>query len=98
MLLEQGITTINNKFAYFLMKIKQSIFIYRTYFGRNNPLVIIRANIEKQLKNMLTANKKLKIAKYRVDHLRYRLYQMEELISTNNPYNYQGGSKLNCLR
>ena len=47
---------------------------------------------------LVSSNKKLKIAKYRVNHLKYRLYQMEQVIDQGNPYNIAGGQKLDRLQ
>ena len=47
---------------------------------------------------LVSQNKKLKIATYRVNHLKYRLYQMEQLIEQGNPYNIAGGKKLDKMQ
>ncbi len=47
---------------------------------------------------LVSQNKKLKIAKYRVNHLKYRLYQMEQVIDQGNPYNIAEGKKLDRLQ
>jgi len=78
--------------------IQSFVRLTKAYFRRNNLLLSAYMNINMAIKNVLTANKKLKIAKYRVNHLRYRLYQMEQLINDNNPNNHFSGGKINQLR
>jgi len=50
------------------------------------------------INNILTANRRLQIAKYRVSKLRYRVHQMEKIIQDSNPYNGKEGKKINHLR
>lgn len=78
-----------------LMSIKR---IFYSYLIRNNPLKAAYANINISIKNILTANQKLRIAKYRVTHYKYRLYQMEQLINENNPSNHFSGRNINQIR
>lgn len=68
------------------------------YVKRKNPLISIKNNFVENIKNFLTTNKKLKIAKYRVNHLNYRLYQMETLINDNNPTQNNIGNSINLIR
>jgi len=79
-------------------KIAQYFRLLQSYFKRHNPILEIQAQIESSLKGMLTFKKKVKIARYRVNHLNYRLHQMEELINSNNPHNSKSGRSLNLLR
>lgn len=81
-----------------LHKGKQFVRLSESYLRRNNPVLQFYHSIVEGIKHLLTANKKLKIAKYRVNHLRYRLYQMEQVIDKGNPYNDNGGGNLNLLR
>lgn len=68
------------------------------YFMKNRPIQTAFAGFVENIKNFLTANQKLKMAKYRVNHYQYRLNQMENLIDQNNPHNLDAGSILNQLR
>jgi len=79
-------------------QLKQFLQFSESYLRRHNPLLDAYNQIEMTIKNILTINKKLKIAKYRVNHLNYRLHQMEQLIENGNPYNKNSGKTLNLLR
>ncbi len=70
----------------------------RAYFLRVNPLENTITLFLNNLKNMVSINKKLKIAKYRVAHLNYRLTQMERMMLENNPNNFKGGLNVNTFR
>ena len=70
----------------------------RAYLSRVNPLENTVTLILNNLKNMVSVNKKLKIAKYRVAHLNYRLTQMERLMIENNPNNFKGGRNVDTFR
>ena len=50
------------------------------------------------LKDFLTMNKKLKIAKFKVNYQMYKLNQMEQLIAENNEHVFLKGQKLNQTR
>lgn len=70
----------------------------RAYFTRVNVVENTVTLILNNLKNMVSVNKKLKIAKYRVAHLNYRLTQMERLMLENNPNNFKGGKSVDTFR
>lgn len=70
----------------------------KAYFVRNKPLDNMLTLTMNNIKNFLSANKKLKIAKYRVAHLNYRLTQMERLMLENNPNNFKGGRNVDTYR
>lgn len=70
----------------------------RAYFSRVNPVENTITLILNNLKNMVSVNKKLKIAKYRVAHLNYRLTQMERMMLEHNPNNFKGGMNVNTFR
>lgn len=70
----------------------------RAYFSRVNPVENTITLFLNNLKNMVSVNKKLKIAKYRVAHLNYRLTQMERMMLENNPNNFKGGMNVNTFR
>ncbi|MEI3254316.1 MAG: hypothetical protein V8R83_03255 [Candidatus Gastranaerophilaceae bacterium] len=50
------------------------------------------------VKDYLTMNRKLKMAKYRVNYQMYKLNQMEQLIAENNEHVFLRGNKLNLQR
>jgi len=82
-------------------KIKNIIFTTNyaiNYFKKNNPFLIVFRDITENIKSLFSANKKLKIAKSRVNQLRNRVNQLENIINSNNPYNYGSGAKINKLR
>lgn len=70
----------------------------RTYFARNNIGKNTMDQIVNNFKNYLSINKKLKIAKYRVAHLNYRLAQMERMMLEHNPNNFMHGKKVDTFR
>ena len=68
------------------------------YLYKNNPFQMFLNTIITNWMELVSQNKKLKIATYRVNHLKYRLYQMEQLIEQGNPYNIAEGKKLDKLQ
>lgn len=70
----------------------------RAYFRRHNLMKELMANVLAVVKDFLSTNKKMKIARYRVNHLKYRMYQMETLMETNNPTAKLYGKSLNVMR
>jgi len=69
-----------------------------SYLYKNNPFKMFLNTILVNWTELVSQNKKLKIATYRVNHLKYRLYQMEQLIEQGNPYNIAGGKKLDKMQ
>ena len=69
----------------------------RSYFRRHNPWQELVIAFITTLKNGLTLNKKLKIAKYRVYNLQAQMNKMDKMINENNPYNFLSGGKLNTF-
>ena len=51
------------------------------YFRRNNPVQAFLNQIVAMIKDYLTMNRKLKMAKYRVNYQMYKLNQMGDLIA-----------------
>ena len=68
------------------------------YLYKNNPFKMFLNTILVNWTELVSSNKKLKVAKYRVNHLKYRLYQMEQVIDQGNPYNIAEGKKLDRLQ
>ncbi len=79
-------------------QLKQFFMFSESYLRRNNPALSLYQNFIAKVKELLTMDKKLKIAKYRLNHVSYRLYQMETLIEQGNPNNLNKGKNLNYLR
>ncbi len=69
-----------------------------SYFRRHNPVQEFLAQINAMIKDYLTMNKKLKMAKYRVNYQMYKLNQMEQLIAENNEHVFLRGNRLNIQR
>ena len=67
------------------------------YLYKNNPFIMFLNTIIVSWTELVSQNKKLKVAKYRVNHLKYRLYQMEQVIDQGNPYNIAEGQKLDRI-
>ncbi len=68
------------------------------YMRRHNPVMTLAHSALAMLKDFLTMNKKLKMAKYRVNYQMYKLNQMEQLIAENNEHVFLKGRKLNQTR
>lgn len=81
-----------------LQKIVNFFGYLMSYLRRHNPLQIFAAQITAMVKDYLTMNRKLKMAKYRVNYQMYKLNQMEQLIAENNEHVFLRGNKLNLQR
>lgn len=68
------------------------------YLRRHNLLQEFTGRIVSMLKDYLSMNRKLKMAKYRVNYQLYKLDQMEKLIAENNEHVFLRGNKLNIQR
>lgn len=68
------------------------------YFRRHNPVQVLLQQVTSMIKDYLTMNRKLKMAKYRVNYQMYKLNQMEQLIAENNEHVFLRGNKLNIQR
>ena len=67
---------------------------YFTYMYKNNPFMLFINTFVVNITELLSQKKKLKIATYRVNHLKYRVYQMEQIMEQGNPYNLASGQKI----
>lgn len=66
---------------------------------RNNPILNMLKQIQYMLYVVLTVRQKLNIVKGRVNHMKYRLHQMEQLIEqSSQSHQFTKGSTLNQLR
>jgi len=68
------------------------------YFKRNNPVEALVKQVTTMIKDYLTMNRKLKMARYRVNYQMYKLNQMEQLIAENNEHVFLRGNRLNIQR
>lgn len=75
-------------------KVQQFYKLSFAYLCKNNPFMLFLNTIIVNWTELVSQNKKLKIAKYRVNHLKYRVYQMEQIMEQGNPYNLASGQKL----
>ena len=66
--------------------------------GRHSPLHSFINKIQYGIYIILTFQQKLQQLKNRVNHLNYRLYEMEQTINKNNPNNFKKGSVMNQIR
>lgn len=69
-----------------------------SYFKRKNPAMAALSNLVKTIYVLLTSGKRIKILKYQVQLMHYRMHQMEKLIQENNPKNLTGGQFINKYR
>lgn len=84
--------TIINTFKNMIENIEASFKLVYLYYRRHNPVREMISTVQKSINDLLTANKKMRVHRYRVNHYKYRLNQMEKLINDNNPYNFKGSS------
>lgn len=79
-------------------KIMHFIRYARTYLIKKNPLKELTKDLTGGIKDFLTMNKKLKMARYRVNYQKYKLAQFEKLIAQNNEHVFLRGRTLNETR
>lgn len=94
----QGVNIVSRCFNDKLAKIVNFFGYLVSYFKRHNPLLEFGNQIMAMVKDYLTMNRKLKMAKYRVNYQMYKLNQMEQLIAENNEHVFLRGNKLNLQR
>ena len=87
-----------NNLPGFADNIRSFFWLFQNYLTRAKIAETAYGSFVETIKNILTANQKLKIARYRVNHLRYRLNQMEKIIDQNTPEDHISGNILNQLR
>ncbi len=81
-----------------LKRMKNFIGFARSYLIRNNPIKAFIDGFTATVKDMLSINKKRKLAKYRLNYQMYKLNQMEKLIAANNEHVFLRGNKFNEMR
>lgn len=69
----------------------------RSYFHRHNIWQEFMVALITSIKNTLTMNKKLKMARYRVYKMKSDMNKLDKMINENNPYNFMSGGKLNTF-
>ncbi len=81
-----------------LKRMKNFIGFAKSYLIRNNPIKAFIDGTVSTVKDMLSINKKRKLAKYRLNYQMYKLNQMEKLIAANNEHVFLRGNKFNEMR
>ncbi|MCR5261707.1 MAG: hypothetical protein K6C94_07705 [Candidatus Gastranaerophilales bacterium] len=82
----------------YLQKLKNFLQFAQSYLARNNPIKNFTEIIMSQIRDFLTFDKKMKMAKYRVNYQKYKLDQMQKLIAQNNEHVFLKGRTLNETR
>ena len=70
----------------------------RGFMIRRNPIREIYKNFVEIIKDFLTMNKKLKMARYRLNYHQHQLVRMESLIAENNEHTFLRGKNINEVR
>ncbi len=81
-----------------IKRIKNFLGFAKSYLVRKNPVKAFMNEMLAVLKDMLSINKKRKLAKYRLNYQIYKLNQMEKLIAANNDHVFLRGNKFNEMR
>ncbi len=68
------------------------------FFKKKRPLESMLYSAIMSIQYFINLKNESKMAKYRRNHLMYRLNQMEEVIENNNPHNFLGGFNINRLQ
>lgn len=82
----------------YLQRLHNFIEFAKAYIVKNNPIKMISETLVSQLRDFLTFDKKIKMAKYRVNYQRYQLDRMQKLIAQNNEHVFLKGRTLNETR
>lgn len=88
------VAVVNNQ----IRNMRSFINISCSYFKRRNPIMASFSNMIKTLHTFIASGKRLKILRYQVQLMHYRMHQMEKLMRDNNPNNFLGGKSLNKYR
>lgn len=70
----------------------------RGFIIRRNPLKTFANEFVETIKGFLTINKKLKMARYRLNYHRHQLHKMESLIAESNEHSFLKGKHINEVR
>ena len=70
----------------------------KNFLIRRNPIKAMADSIVESLKEILTINKKRKMAQYRLNYHRHQFQKMEQLIAENNQHTFLRGNNLNETR
>lgn len=86
----------------YLKKLKKRIINFlqfsKAYVLKHNPVTQIKESVTTRLREIFSTNKKVKMAKYRLNYQKYKLNQMEQLIAQNNEHVFLKGRTLNEIR
>ncbi|MDD3237673.1 MAG: hypothetical protein PHV37_06190 [Candidatus Gastranaerophilales bacterium] len=88
---QEALTTNAQKLLNFLQYSK-------SFLTRKNPLKLLSQGLSAKLKEVLTVNKKIKMARYRLNYQKYKLAQFEQIIAQNNEHVFLKGRTLNEMR
>ena len=70
----------------------------RGFIIRKNPIKTLADSLLASLKDALTINKKLKMARYRLNYHKHQLNKMESLIANSNEHTFLRGKNINEVR
>ncbi len=95
-MLQQAI--IQQSFRANLQKLINFIQFSRSFLRKRNPVKAFVKEVQGSVKEFLAINKKIKMARYRLNYQKYRLSQMEQIIAQNNEHVFLRGRTLNETR
>ncbi len=70
----------------------------RRFIRRKNPIKIMANEFVQTIKDILTINKKIKMAHYRLSYHKHQLNKMETLIAKSNEHAFLKGRNINEIR
>ena len=70
----------------------------KNFLIRKNPIKAMSESILTDIKELMTINKKRKMAQYRLNYHRHQFQKMEQLIAENNQHTFLKGNNLNETR
>ena len=89
---------IQNEVDNIIQNITNFVYYITSFVKRNNLFEELVGQFLNFAKDFFTMNKKLKMARYRVNYQMYKLNQMEQLIAENNEHVFLKGQNLNQTR
>lgn len=81
-----------------LQKILGFLRFSKSFLLRKNPIKTIINQFKSGIKDFLTMNKKIKMARYRLSYQKHKLAQMEQFIAQSNEHVFLKGRTLNETR
>ena len=70
----------------------------KNFLIRKNPIKAMSDSFMEGIREILTINKKRKMAQYRLNYHRHQFQKMEQLIAENNQHTFLRGNNLNETR